>query len=180
MKKEDLLSDEFLKQFNIGKCQGVSNKINGKFSKINSRFFMPIFIIAALGIFTWSSCDKQTCENVVCSGNNTVCQNGQCVCANGFEGPNCDTYSFEKFIGNYQVSENCQNTLQGNTNNFYNMYITIGGNINTVVINNFLGFATVEATIIGNEIFISSQNLKAVFDLAFDNLSKVFTLSLWF
>lgn len=122
---------------------------------------LPLFFLITLSVFTWSSCDKQTCENVVCNGNNTVCQNGQCVCANGFEGPNCDTYSFEKFIGNYQVSENCQNTLQGTTNGFYNMFISVGGNINTVVINNFLGFGTVEATIIGNEIFISSQSIGA-------------------
>ncbi len=122
---------------------------------------LPLILITLLGVLFWSSCDKQTCENVLCNGNNTVCFQGQCVCAAGFEGPNCDTYSFEKFVGNYQVSENCENTLQGNTNNQYNMFISSGGNISTVVINSFLGFGSVEATIIGNEIFIASQNLGA-------------------
>ncbi len=122
---------------------------------------LPFAIVIVIAVLIWSSCDKQTCENVVCTGNNTVCQNGQCLCASGFEGPNCDTYSFEKFIGNYQVAENCTTTINGATNNQYNMYITIGGNIDMVVINNFIGFGTVEASVIGNDIYISSQNLGA-------------------
>ncbi len=117
--------------------------------------------LSALGILFWSSCDKTTCENVVCSGNNTYCVSGQCVCVQGYEGPNCDTYSYEKYVGNYQVSENCTTTLNGNQNNQYNMSISLGFSVDVVVINGFLGLGAIEATINNNDIFISSQQIGA-------------------
>lgn len=109
----------------------------------------------------WSSCDKQSCENVVCNGNNTECYLGQCGCIQGFEGPNCDTYSYEKYIGNYQVSENCSTTLSGTQNNQYSMYISLGSRVDRIIINNFLGIGSIEAFINNNVVGIASQSVGA-------------------
>lgn len=122
---------------------------------------ISLVVIVAFGITLWTSCDKTTCENIVCSGNNTYCQSGQCVCQQGYEGPNCDTYSYEKYVGNYQVSENCTTTLSGNQNNVYNMYISQGYSADRVVINGFLGLGSIDATINNNDIYISSQSIGA-------------------
>jgi hypothetical protein len=81
-----------------------------------------------------SSCDPQSCEDVDC-GPYKDCVGGDCVCPQGLEGDACEIYSYEKFIGNYQVSENCTtSTVQ---NPIYTLYITPGNQIDRIVFNNF-------------------------------------------
>ena len=105
-----------------------------------------------------TSCDRQSCEDVVCSANNSTCFEGQCFCALGYEGDLCEEFTFQKYVGNYQVSQNCSTTLQGNQNSTYNSFITQGSDIDRVTITSFAGQYTVEAFFVigtdGNEVFI--------------------------
>jgi hypothetical protein len=65
-------------------------------------FFLLISLVAI------SSCSRDSCKHVTCPSN-LECSHGACVCPDGYEGANCDTLSYKKFIGNYQVSESCNN-----------------------------------------------------------------------
>jgi len=124
-------------------------------------FFMVVF--ASLGIVMWTSCDKQLCDPATCVGNNMGCVQGQCGCLQGFEGPNCDTYSFEKYVGNYIVSETCNSgsTGGGTQQNQYNMFISSGFSIDRIVINSFMGIGSIEAVINNNNVAIPSQDVGA-------------------
>lgn len=73
------------------------------FAKI---FFAFIFFAAI------SSCEKRNCNNVVCPAGQ-ACNSGKCFCADGFEGTDCQTQSFEKYVASsryWNVSESCGNT----------------------------------------------------------------------
>lgn len=86
-----------------------------------------------IGMFTlvlFSACDKkdssnataglQPCKNVICL-NGGACDDGQCNCAVGYEGTNCATRWSDKFIGNYQASDEC---FTGGTSLYYNASIS--------------------------------------------------------
>lgn len=55
-----------------------------------------------------SSCSRDSCKHVSCP-TNLECSHGACICPDGYEGANCDTLSYKKYLGNYQVSESCNN-----------------------------------------------------------------------
>ncbi len=55
-----------------------------------------------------SSCSRDSCKHVTCPSN-LECSHGGCVCPDGYEGTNCDTLSYKKYVGNYQVNESCNN-----------------------------------------------------------------------
>lgn len=119
-------------------------------------YLLPLSIIILV-----TSCDQNSCENVVCSGNNATCFEGQCVCEVGYEGDLCELYTYQKYIGNYQVSQNCTSTLQGNLNSTYNSYVGQGVDIDRLTISSFGGQYTIEAYFVpgtnGNELFIPEQ-----------------------
>ncbi|CAN5185678.1 hypothetical protein BH09BAC1_BH09BAC1_26100 [soil metagenome] len=119
---------------------------------------ISIFLCAVVIAGLWTSCDKTTCDPAECIGNNMGCNLGRCGCIQGYEGPNCDSYSYEKFIGNYNVSETCT-TGTGARNSFlYNMYISNTSRIDVITITNIHQYATVEATINNSNLVISNQS----------------------
>jgi hypothetical protein len=65
-----------------------------------------IFLVAAF-VITISSCEKQSCKNVVCPiGQN--CNSGQCYCPDGYEGTDCQTMSYTKYLNlNNSAFESC-------------------------------------------------------------------------
>lgn len=65
-------------------------------------FFSFILLISMAG------CDNRSCEEVIC-GINSSCFQGRCFCADGYEGTDCSVMSAQKYIGNYQVIEDCDN-----------------------------------------------------------------------
>ncbi len=73
--------------------------------KRNLLWFFGLAIMAAT-TFTMTSCDPDPCKDVEC-GTNGECFDGACVCNQGFEGTNCDVKWNTKYIGNYNVVENC-------------------------------------------------------------------------
>ena len=68
--------------------------------------FLPYLFLALLA--TLNSCDNRSCDEVVC-GINSSCFQGRCYCADGLEGNDCSTFSAQKYQGNYQVQEICDN-----------------------------------------------------------------------
>ena len=63
-----------------------------------------LFVASAL--LAVSACEKKSCAHVTCPSYQT-CLNGTCLCPNGYEGDTCGVLSATKFIGDWQVSENC-------------------------------------------------------------------------
>ena len=64
------------------------------------------FLFVALSLLAISACEKKSCKNVSCAAYQT-CNAGECLCLNGYEGDTCSVLSSTKFIGDWQVSENC-------------------------------------------------------------------------
>lgn len=69
----------------------------------------PFLAILLFQLFiTLAGCDTRSCEEVIC-GINSSCFQGRCFCADGYEGTDCSVMSAQKYIGNYQVQEICDN-----------------------------------------------------------------------
>lgn len=96
---------------------------------------LKIFLPVSIFLFI-ASCDTKKCTDVVC-GYNQICNNGNCFCADGYEGADCNTQSYVKYIGNYNVTENCYTQISNFGN--YTCYITQGNTLNTIYINNLFG-----------------------------------------
>ncbi len=96
------------------------------------KVFFSAIVLTAL-----SSCDKKSCENVICSIPNSACVEGNCYCIAGYEGNNCEILSFEKYVGSYHVSENCTTTFSGFVNQSYQTSINSTSRIDVISINNF-------------------------------------------
>jgi len=62
-----------------------------------------------LGTFAtvvYTSCTRDHCNNVACL-NGGSCDGGNCTCPAGYEGLRCETYSRDKYVGNYNGSDSC-------------------------------------------------------------------------
>lgn len=130
--------------------------------RIMMKSLVKIFT-AALFMLTIAGCDRKSCNDVVCDyGQN--CFQGQCYCPDGYEGTDCLTQSNTKFVGSYQVSENCYNG--GSNFGSYNCYISQGssGYAYQLEITNLFGLTYATANIRtdqnnqGNLIEIPYQN----------------------
>lgn len=123
------------------------------------------FIVLFLGFTILGSCGggNDRCQNITCPPSQ-VCENGSCRCPFGLEGPNCAILSADKFIGNYQVNENCFNPPGPGF--FYQSFINRGFNNFEIQIQNILGSGlTIRAIVDGNFISIPEQttgNLRIV------------------
>ncbi|MBK7147573.1 MAG: hypothetical protein IPH78_01820 [Bacteroidetes bacterium] len=95
------------------------------------KIILPVSIL-----FFVMGCENKSCTDVVCGANQT-CNSGNCFCVDGFEGTDCNTQSYLKYIGNYNVSENCFNQVSNFGN--YTAFITQGTTYNTIYINNLFG-----------------------------------------
>lgn len=120
-----------------------------------------IYILVAFFTLSLVACDRNTCENVTCNNSpNSICVNGECACTQGYEGEFCDVLSYEKYQGNYRVSQNCQSTTQGQVGQQYQAFIQwIGSQIDKVQISSFAGNYNVEAFINGDNMTIPSQTV---------------------
>jgi len=98
-----------------------------------------IFLVVAF-LITISACDRRNCENVVCPVNQG-CNNGQCYCGDGYEGTDCNTYSFEKYVANFRtwnVTESCYSS-SGNFPSYTSYFSHNSSNPSEIEINNMLG-----------------------------------------
>ncbi len=118
------------------------------------------------------------------SGQN--CYQGQCYCPDGYEGSDCSTASYIKFIGSYNVYESCYNS----SNNFFNYscYVTQGNYINQIYFNGLFNMGVQAGAYIyntngsgqGNYIEIPTQS-QGAFTFSgtgnFDNLNNRITIN---
>lgn len=89
-------------------------------------------LFVTVTFFFIQGCDRRDCTNVTCQAYET-CFQGACYCADGFEGADCSTPSYQKYIGSYNVSESCATTSP----NFfsYTAYVTQGSYSNQIYFN---------------------------------------------
>ena len=102
--------------------------------------FTSVFIsLAAFTCVSYLSCTKDKCKSTVCA-NGGVCNGGNCTCATGYQGPNCDSASRDKFLATWVVNETGLVTNPAQ----YNVTISSAGpGITDVVIGNFYNYFTV-------------------------------------
>jgi hypothetical protein len=134
-------------------------------------FFAAIFLI------TISSCDKKSCTKVACPVGKS-CYQGICLCNDGYEGVNCDTPSFIKYTGSWNVSENCSPNSSYYSNGVYSVYIqqVIGlyGNGNNVIsITSMFGIGSLYCQILNTDpnnlgctLFVPAQSIGGVVSVA--------------
>ncbi len=67
------------------------------------------FLLLASGI-VFNACNSDPCKSLICK-NNGICRDGRCKCASGYEGPNCASKMYEKFIGTWDGSYRCNGSL---------------------------------------------------------------------
>ncbi|MGB1247289.1 MAG: hypothetical protein ACPG4Z_00280 [Chitinophagales bacterium] len=127
----------------------------------NQKNILLFFIAFTIMLFV--SCDDKKCTDVIC-GFNETCHQGNCFCLDGYEGDNCDELSFEKYVGNYNVSMSCQNPISA----FYTFEVIYSDQspINEIIFQNFLnsgssvkGYVGAGADNEGNLLQIPQQNL---------------------
>ncbi len=123
-------------------------------------------IIAIFIVFlSLNACDTKSCEEIIC-GQNQVCNRGICACLNGYEGTNCEDLASDKYVGNFNISQSCQ---QGNGN-----FVSFGtiakgtSQVNELLFFNFLGLGQTAYAYIatdqngqGNYVQFPNQNLGA-------------------
>lgn len=116
-----------------------------------------------LFIGTISSCDDKSCNDVSCP-QNQFCKSGLCYCNDGYEGSTCQDLSYEKYVGDYNISVTCQ---QGNNYgaSLGSIYAD-GSPVNELLFFNFLGLGQTAYAYIytdqsgkGNYLKFPEQNL---------------------
>lgn len=126
--------------------------MNKKISIVVSFFLLMFFLGSAV---FYQSCKKDPCKKVFCANNGT-CKDGTCTCPTGYEGSDCVALSRDKFVGTYEVNEDCANTTAA----VYNISVsTLQSDISKVLIYNFnkRWSVPVFATVDKNTITIASQ-----------------------
>ena len=116
--------------------------------------FLLTVISGLLFVGLFSCKKKDPCEEKKCSNPFQVCENGNCGCSAGLEGDSCNIYSATKFLGKYQVNENCPNLSNQN----FTSFISSGSRYYQVTIENIVNSNySVTATVSGNYISIPEQ-----------------------
>lgn len=64
-----------------------------------------LFLMVSSAVF-FNACTSDPCKNLICK-NGGVCRDGRCRCTAGFEGPNCESKMYEKFIGTWDGTYRC-------------------------------------------------------------------------
>jgi len=130
---------------------------------------MQVFLVLLI-LLAVSGCEKKSCSHVTCASYET-CKNGTCLCLDGYEGDTCSVLSETKFIGNWQVNENCSPDPANFGVYYTNIYATTTANVgyyapNVIYFNILLGSGPVYAQIIntspsteGVTLYIPPQNL---------------------
>lgn len=77
-----------------------------KITLVTSLIFM-----AVVSVIVYSSCVKNACDNVTCL-NGGSCGNGVCRCPTGYEDPQCQTLSINRYLGAYAGYTSCNGAQQ--------------------------------------------------------------------
>lgn len=116
---------------------------------------VPFLVLLVCQILLIQSCADE-CKKIICY-NGALCLDGLCGCTTGYEGEDCSLEVREKFMGTYNVTDNC--TITGNA--MYTVNISaVDTSVTMVKIANFNNdFSNpVNAIISGNYIEIPVQS----------------------
>lgn len=122
--------------------------------------------LGAISVFTAvtvSSCKNDKCKAIVCAYGG-VCTGGTCVCPTGYEGPQCETISRDKYLGVWVVSED--GTLTDAAQ--YSVSVNKGDNITELRIKNFhnLFVQDVSAYIKKDTIYVPQQTVDNIYTVS--------------
>ena len=122
--------------------------------------FTLLITAAIFGSVLYTSCRLDKCKPINCA-HQGVCQGGTCICPAGYEGPNCETVTRDKYIGNWRVFEKGSNSIAAQ----YPLVIDTAGRdeaITYVVIRNLYSYfkKPVRAYVDGENIIIPNQRLE--------------------
>ena len=71
------------------------------------QILLTVFLFAAIVVVTvHSSCEKNSCNGITCY-NGGACGYGLCRCPTGFEGPQCESLSVDRYLGRYGGYVSC-------------------------------------------------------------------------
>ncbi len=118
-----------------------------------------ISMVVSVCMFLLTGCDpNRKCDKANCPPQ-TQCVQGQCLCPNGLEGEFCEILSYEKYLGTYQVSENCN---PGQGRQYTTTIIKQTSDLQTITLTNMLGLGlSAEALVSGDFLTIPNQRLGA-------------------
>lgn len=125
-------------------------------ARIKSIVLSAFGAIAVFSAVTYSSCEGDKCKSIVCAYGG-VCTDGQCLCPTGYEGPQCETVTRERYLGTWVVTENGSITDAAQ----YTISIEKGDNISELRIKNFrnLFVNNVSAFVKGDTLYIPQQTV---------------------
>lgn len=147
--------------------------------KFNQTFQFALICLISCTVFLNTGCKKDPCKDVVCQNGGT-CNEGDCDCTSGYEGAKCETEVRAKFLGSYNVNENC------NSGNYtYSSSITPSANsVDAIVIGNLGNFnpqLNVRATVSGNNLNINDTQGGVSFsgsgNISGNTLTIIYTIS---
>ena len=126
-------------------------------ARLKTVLFAALGSIAAFSAVTYTSCNNDKCDAVVCAYGG-VCDGGSCICPTGYEGNQCETITREKFKGIWYVTED--GTLSNTTQ--YAVSLELGGGINEIKITNFRNFFTtpVNGFVKNDTLYIPQQTVQ--------------------
>ena len=111
------------------------------------QIFTPIMLLLTMTFFGNACVEKviDPCKDLNC-GSHGFCDalSKTCDCDEGWEGAKCDIMTRTRFMGNYNVSENCAGTMNSYT------CIVAGGFLDKDITINPIKGATIKATVDAN------------------------------
>lgn len=121
-------------------------------------------ILSALGALTaftavtYTSCKPDKCKAIRCA-NGAVCNDGVCICPTGFEGPQCEVKTSDKFVGVWNVLE--RGTISSTAQYTADIEVSKTGGPTDVTIKNFNNYFTslVAAQVSSDTLYIPQQTV---------------------
>jgi hypothetical protein len=127
-------------------------------ARLKTIILSAIGAISAFTTVTLTSCDDK-CKSIVCAYEG-VCNEGKCLCKTGYEGPQCETLTRQKFLGTWVATEN--RTLNNSKGVQYTLSLEPGPNLSEVRIKNLYNLfeEDVNAFVKGDSIYVPQQDLE--------------------
>lgn len=113
--------------------------------------------LSAMAVFTavtYTSCKSDKCKSIVCAYGG-VCTDGGCLCPTGYEGPQCETITRDRYLNTWVVTENGSITDAVQ----YSVSVEKGPAIDELLVKNFYNhlIEQVSARVKGDTLYVPQQ-----------------------
>lgn len=126
-------------------------------ARLKTIFFTALSAVTLFSAVTYTSCENDKCKSIVCAYG-SVCSDGTCLCQTGYEGPQCETITRERYLGPWRVTENgtITDAIQ------YTVSVEAGDNISEVRIKSFRNLLVdyVSAFVVSDSIYVPEQTVQ--------------------